>query len=138
MSALRLLERLRLQQKHPDHRGTIDEERVVQSVIEYVSKILNTRRGSTVLNENFGIPDFTNNGEGFSRDDIPMMETEIAEFISRYEPRLKNIQVSFLDDPASPLQIAFTMNAELYMTKDTMPIHLVTRMDPLGKVTVSQ
>ena len=61
-----------------------DIEEILKSVLNYVSRILNTRRGSALIDPDFGIPDFTGNGNGISHDKIPEMEREIEKFITRY------------------------------------------------------
>ena len=139
MAGLRFLERLRQMQKDPERRLAMSPEEVLKSVTRYVTKILNTRKGSTVIDDNFGIPDFTSAGLSFSKEDMPRVEKEISAFIERCEPRLHHVQVQFLPDNDAPLQMVFSLNAELrYAGDDIFPVHLVTRVDPLGKVTVSQ
>ena len=139
MAGLRFLERLRQMQRNPERRVAAAPEEVLQSVTDYVGKILNTRKGSTVLDEDFGIPDFTSAGLAFSKEDMPRVEKEISAFIERCEPRLHHVEVQFSPDSDAPLQMVFSLNAELrYAGDDVFPVHLVTRVDPLGKVTVSQ
>ena len=139
MGGIRFLERLRQMQRDPALRMAASPEEVLHSVANYVGKILNTRKGSTVLDENFGIPDFTNAGLAFSKEDMPRVEHDIATFIERCEPRLKHVEVHFTPDQTTPFQMVFSLNAQLhYSGEDVFPVHLVTRVDPLGKVTVSQ
>ena len=139
MAGLRFLERLRQMQRAPERRLAASPEDVLQSVIDYVGKILNTRKGSTVLDADFGIPDFTSAGLAFSKEDMPRVEQEIATFIERCEPRLVHVEVRFTPDSDAPSQMVFSLNAELrYAGDEVFPVHLVTRVDPLGKVTVSQ
>ncbi|MBQ7738958.1 MAG: type VI secretion system baseplate subunit TssE [Desulfovibrionaceae bacterium] len=138
MAGIRFLERLRYHAQHPDLRLAPSAEEILRSIIDYVSKILNTRKGSTVIDEDFGIPDFTSAGTSFSKEDMPLVEEEIAKFVERYEPRLKNVKVNFTPDKDSPLLMVFSLNAELSIgTDDHVAVHFVTRVDPLGKVTVS-
>ncbi|MCR4666832.1 MAG: type VI secretion system baseplate subunit TssE [Desulfovibrio sp.] len=138
MAGLRFLERLREMQRDPERRVAATPDEILQSVTQYVGKILNTRKGSALIDEEFGIPDFTSAGISFSNEDMPEIEREIAAFIERYEPRLKNVSVHFTPESGAPLQMVFSLNAELCCgTNDVFPVHLVTRVDPLGKVTVS-
>ncbi|MDR2165303.1 MAG: GPW/gp25 family protein, partial [Zoogloeaceae bacterium] len=65
------------------------EERLLQSICDYVSRLLNSRQGSTLLDPAFGMPDFIHSGAGFSPDDEPVLRREIVDFVSRYEPRLE-------------------------------------------------
>ena len=139
MAGLRFLERLRRMQHEKDWRDSAEVEDVLQSVIDYVTKILNTRQGSTVLGDAFGIPDFTSTGVNFTSEDIPRLEREIAAFIEHCEPRLCHVTVHFTPDASSPLQMSFSLNAELKLGgSGLLPVQFVTRVNPLGKVTVSR
>ena len=138
MAGLRFLERLRKMQKDPNLHVAPTLDEVLASVTDYVSKILNTRKGSTVLDKNFGIPDFTSIGLSFSEGDMPVFEKEIASFVERCEPRLSNVSVRFLPEEGALFMIVFSLNAQLRFHQDELfPVHFVTRVDPLGKVTVS-
>ena len=139
MAGLRFLERLRRLNRDPELRVSEEPEDVLQSVIDYVGKILNTRQGSTVLDDAFGIPDFTSMGVNFTSEDMPRIEREIAAFVERCEPRLHHVRVHFTPDPGTPLQMLFDLNADLrFGDGSPLPVHLVTRVDPMGKVTVSR
>ncbi|MEG2140159.1 MAG: type VI secretion system baseplate subunit TssE, partial [Bilophila sp.] len=70
-----------------------DAQDVLASVVAHIANILNTRQGSTLLDEELGIPDFTSMGMQFTNDDIPRIERSIALLLARYEPRLADVQV---------------------------------------------
>lgn len=139
MSSIRFLERLRAMRHDPERGGFEEPSEVLRSVIGHVGKLLNTRRGSSVLDEEFGIPDFTGFGVSYSRDDVPRLEKEIARFIERCEPRLRNVKVSYAPDPSAPLSVNFILDAGLVLSgTDTLPVKLMTRINPSGKVSVSE
>lgn len=138
MAGLRFLERLRRAQGEAGRRGSEAPEEVLASVADYVGKILNTRQGSTVLAEDFGIPDFTSQGLAFTNEDIPRLEREIAAFVERCEPRLRHVAVRFAPGEGAPLRMTFDLEGELNLGREgPLPVHFVTRVDPMGQVTVS-
>lgn len=138
MAGLRFLEKLQNMQKKKKLPDDELANAVVKSVIGYVGKILNTRRGSTVLGNDFGIPDFTGMGVSFSADDIPHLENEIATFIERCEPRLKQVSVTFSPDKHAHFQMQFLLSANLDLgINDYLPVHFTTKIEPSGKVQVS-
>ena len=138
VSSIRFLERLRAMQQGSERANFEDVNEVLRSVIGYVSKLLNTRRGSSVLDEEFGIPDFTGFGVSYSRDDIPRIEKEIARFIERCEPRLRDVKITYSPDPNEPFSINFVLDAKLVLTgTDVLPVKLTTRINPSGKVSVT-
>lgn len=125
--------------QHGSERANFEDvNEVLRSVIGYVSKLLNTRRGSSVLDEEFGIPDFTGFGVSYSRDDIPRIEKEIARFIERCEPRLRDVKITYSPDTNEPFSINFVLDAKLVLTgTDVLPVKLTTRINPSGKVSVT-
>lgn len=125
--------------QHGSERANFEDvNEVLRSVIGYVSKLLNTRRGSSVLDEEFGIPDFTGFGVSYNRDDIPRIEKEIARFIERCEPRLRDVKITYSPDPNEPFSINFILDAKLVLAgTDVLPVKLTTRINPSGKVSVT-
>ncbi len=137
MSGIRLLERLRAINNNPDFRDQDDPQDVLHSVIGYVTSLLNTRQGSTLLDKELGIPDFTSMGSVFTNDDIPRIEKSIADILMRYEPRLSNVSVKLMPESIASTQMVFALQARLRLTQsETMPILLMTRVTPQGKVSV--
>lgn len=138
MANIRFLERLKAVQRGEDRSGFNDINAVLRSVVAHVGKLLNTRKGSCVLDDEFGIPDFTSIGVSYSRDDIPQIEREIAQFVERCEPRLSGVKVTYAPDPAEPFSVNFILDAGLIIAaNETLPIKLMTRINPSGKVSVS-
>ena len=125
--------------QHGSERANFEDvNEVLRSVIVYVSKLLNTRRGSSVLDEEFGIPDFTGFGVSYNRDDIPRIAKDIARFIERCEPRLRDVKIAYAPDPNEPFSINFVLDAKLVLTgTDALPVKLMTRINSSGKVSVT-
>ena len=115
-----------------------DVNEVLRSVMGYVSKLLNTRRGSSVLDEEFGIPDFTGFGVSYGREDIPRVEKEISIFIERCEPRLRDVKVTYSPDPTEPFSINFILEAKLLLSgTDVLPVKMMTHINSSGRVVVT-
>ena len=114
-----------------------DIEEILKSVLNYVSRILNTRRGSALIDPDFGIPDFTGNGNGISHDKIPEIEREIEKFITRYEPRLHDVEVSFIQQEFESFEMKFNLRAKLIVGDENgFPVAIITELAPNGQVSV--
>lgn len=137
MSRLRFLERLRHAHARGEERNSVDAGDIIQSVTNHLSRMLNTRQGNTVLDQTFGMPDFSALGSGFSATDLPRIEHELSAFISRCEPRLQQVRVRHVPNPAQPLQLAFLLDAELITDAQAIPIHWTTLVEPSGHVVIS-
>lgn len=137
MSRLRFLERLRHARQQGDERNTVETTDIIQSVTNHLSRILNTRQGNTVLAQDFGMPDFSALGASFSTTELPRIERELSAFISRCEPRLKQVHIRYAPDPNQPLQLAFFLDAELALEEETVRIHWTTLVEPSGRVIIN-
>lgn len=137
MSRLRFLERLRHAQIRGEERNSLDTGDIIQSVTNHLSRMLNTRQGNTVLDQSFGMPDFSALGSSFSAQDLPRIEHELAAFISRCEPRLRHVRVRHAQDANQPLRLAFFLDAELMTDAQAIPIHWTTLVEPSGHVVIT-
>ena len=137
MSRLRFLERLRRAHLQGDERNAVETEDIVQSVTEHLSRILNTRQGNTVLDQNFGMPDFSALGASFTTSELPHIEKELSVFIAHCEPRLRHVHLRHAPDTEQPLQLTFLLDAELILDNRTIPIHWTTCVEPSGHVVIS-
>lgn len=134
----RLLERIREMEKHPELRGNPDPEVVVKSVMDHLRKILNTKQGTAPIDDDFGVPDFTNLGSTFGQDTIPDIQRSIADVVRKYEPRLKGVNVTYIPQSQDVLQVAFKLEAVIQTEQREVPVVFETVIDPDGKVSVKE
>jgi type VI secretion system protein len=71
----------------------IDISEVLESVRDDLEKLLNTRRGTVLIDQNFGLPDFIHLINGYSAPDLDEIERDILYQVCSYERRLKNLKV---------------------------------------------
>lgn len=118
----RLLERIREWERHPEMRGNPGSEVIVASILRHLSLILNTKQGTALIDEDFGVPDFTNLGSTFGQDTIPDIQHSIAEVVRKYEPRLSGVNVTFLPQSDDVLQVAFKLEALIHGDARDLPV----------------
>lgn len=133
----RLLERIRNLERDPERRVVKNVSREVESVIGYLQRLLNTRQGSSPIEEDFGIPDFTNvPGETIS-DTARDMERTIRQVIQKFEPRLANVRVSFVPQKDELMSLRFKIEASLGREKG-VPVAFETVVSSEGRVKISE
>lgn len=111
--------------------------REVESVIGYLQRLLNTRQGSSPIEDDFGIPDFTNvPGETIS-DTARDMERTIRQVIQKFEPRLANVRVTFVPQKDELMSLRFKIEASLGREKG-VPVAFETVVSSEGRVKVSE
>jgi predicted component of type VI protein secretion system len=82
------------------------------------------------------MPDFIHSGAGFSPDDEPVLRREIVDFVSRYEPRLEDVRVTFAPRQEGLATLAFSITARLRGDTSGVPVRLYSNVTPQGKVRV--
>ena len=130
----RLLERIRRWEKEPPGRGREDPRKVIDSVVQHLQRLLNTRQGNVPIAPQYGIPDFMHVLQGGPEASLEM-ESVLRAVIEAYEPRLTGVRVTYM--PADPglAPLRFHIQAKLKM--DAKPVTLETLMGPDGHVNVS-
>jgi type VI secretion system protein len=101
--------------------------------------MLNTRQGSVLIADDYGMPDFTN----FPVDDLSKtaaeMEQIIAGMIRKYEPRLHGVRIHFDPTPGDMHSLRFRLEAQMIdpLNRDrTVPIGVETIVTTEGKVRI--
>jgi type VI secretion system protein len=119
-----------LQRLGTDRRG-VDE---FQSIMEHIQMLLNTREGSSPINPDFGLPDFTDMVHMLP-DGLHALQNEIRDVILKYEPRLLKVKVRFV-----PSDDAFVLRFDISARRndsDKTPFHVRTTMLPGNRFRVS-
>ncbi|GAB5096932.1 type VI secretion system baseplate subunit TssE [Caballeronia sp. LP006] len=136
MRERRLLERISGWEQGAVRTNETSTEVLVRSVMEHLSRILNTRQGSVQLDPQFGVPDFTNIAGGLEGGSTGEIEEEIQRMVSRYEPRVLNPKVHLLSDRSDVMSIRFSLDGTLAVNDREIPLRLSTTVNSDGRVTV--
>ncbi|MBM4349622.1 MAG: type VI secretion system baseplate subunit TssE [Deltaproteobacteria bacterium] len=141
----RLLERLQIWEKNPTRRAKEDPRRIVDSVVRHLRRILNTKQGNVPIADDYGTPDFTDFFLTLPKTESdPKREIEkaIRLAIQKYEPRLKGVRVSLIDQEEAgadlhtdPLTIRFQITGRLASESKTQ-VFLETTVDNEGKINI--
>lgn len=138
MEGKRLMERIRDMEKNPTRRGDSEVAPLQESILRHLQSILNTRQGSAIIGQEFGVPDFSALIASSNPSDIVLIERGIEEVIRRYERRLKNVGVHFHPDPKQPTSLAFRMEGELVGGREDAPLRFVTVLSSTGQITIKK
>ncbi len=136
MRERRLIERISAWEQGARLTNQTETEALVRSVMEHLSRILNTRQGSVQLDSQFGVPDFTNMAFGLEGGSMRDMEEEIQRMVSRYEPRVRGPRVRMQRETSDVLSIRFTLEGVIEANDRDIPLRLSTTVNSDGRVTV--
>ena len=133
------MERIRRLETGSAQRAARDISGGLRSVIRNLSNMLNTRQGSVMIADDYGMPDFTN----FPVDDLIKTAAEIEriieDMIKKYEPRLRGVRVHFDPKPDDMHSLRFRLEADMADPLErgrTVPIGLETIVTTEGKVRI--
>jgi type VI secretion system protein len=88
-----------------------EDEKLRRSIVENLKLILHTRQGSVLHLPDFGLPDIRQ--IYFEEGTIDSIPKQIAETITKYEPRLTNVQVTTTDFDEKNLRISLKVAARI-------------------------
>jgi type VI secretion system protein len=124
----------RLADPRPDAVRTTqqNERQIVASVLDHLTKMLNTRRGNAPVAADYGIPDIVDLVHSFP-DAIRIMEQAIRATIDKYEPRLTNVRVRHSGVEDDVFCLHFEVTATLV---SGYSVWFETRLESNGEVEV--
>ncbi|WP_165067347.1 type VI secretion system baseplate subunit TssE [Desulfovibrio sp. ZJ200] len=137
MDGSRLLERIMAAERgrrlSPEADGP---ETLLASVGVYLSRLLNTRQGSTPAAPELGLPDITHFVQAAGGERMRDLEEMMAAVISRYEPRLRDVEVRHSPEAGAPFTLAFTLSGKVRRNDTLLPVVFETLLRPDGRIEV--
>jgi type VI secretion system protein len=135
----RLIERIRNLERSTARGGEKDASRVVNSIINHLQRLLNSRQGSVDIAADYGMPDFTSLLGDDLNEQSKKISDIIREMIEKYEPRLNKVQVIFVPVKDEVLSLRFKLQAEIVHVRDEkVYVELETVISSEGKIRVSR
>lgn len=135
MSERRLLERISLlenggREGYEPQRNVLEE-----SVTRYLVRILNTRQETALIDPKFGLPDLSNlGGGGLESGTIQPIAEQITGMVRRYEPRLKDVLVTFDQLDSSQMQVRFNISGNIEVNGGRLGLSLGCELAGNGKI----
>ena len=130
----RLLERLASTEQQPLRRTGDDAGRLIDSIMDNLRCILNTRQGNVPIAPDFGTPDYMNFLQSYP-ESVRDIELSIRRTVEHYEPRLESVQVEFLPLVNETLALHFRITARL-RSNDSRAVRFETVVGAGGRVSV--
>ena len=131
----RLFDRIRKRDGSSGNFRRQSNARQVDSIIEHLHKMLNTKQGTTLMDKHYGMPDFTELAALFP-DSIRDVEKTISDTIERYEPRLSQVKVHFVFQDHQSLVLCFHIQAVMALEHEDIAIQFESSIDASGKTVI--
>ena len=140
MGETRLLERIReMTAEQGQRKGKAkDKPSLESSVLAHLSKLLNTRQGSTIISPDFGVPDLAAMTTSPSAENVARIESILASVVERFEPRLTNVKVVFSPSDDDPLKMSFSLQGTLAGQEADATVFFQTVLSPSGRISIQR
>ena len=140
MSGTRLLERIREMTAEQGQRKdkAKDKPSLERSVLAHLTKLLNTRQGSTIISPDFGVPDLAAMTTSPSAENVARIESILASVVERFEPRLTGVKVAFSPSDDDPLKMSFSLQGTLAGQVSDAAVFFQTVLSPSGRISIQR
>lgn len=132
---LTILERLRQGRAATATSAVEDVDLLLRSIEGNLGRLLNSREGSAVARPDYGMPPPSEIVHAFPRA-VTRVQRHVKELLERFEPRLRDVEVTHLENEQDKLSLQFTIQARLATSPSAMWVSLSLRFDPSGRVTL--
>ncbi|NGR07752.1 type VI secretion system baseplate subunit TssE [bacterium SGD-2] len=136
MNECRLLERLSALGTDTAQAQVSRAEMLINSILNHLQRILNTRQGSVPIDPEFGVPDFTNLAGSFSSGTTEQIMQDMSRMIQQYEPRLRQPRITFSSNQDEVLSLAFSISGTVSIDDRDIPVRLTSQVASNGKVSL--
>jgi type VI secretion system protein len=114
---------------------TENTQQLADSILRHLQRMLNTRQGHVLTQPEYGIPDVTEFIQTLP-DMVNEVRSAIRNSIEKFEPRLRNVEVSFVPSEGAGLSLRFEITAELVTEKEDASVWFETSVSPSGHIDV--
>ncbi len=134
----RLLKRI----KHWGESGAIsaseiDVNEMMESVRDDLEKLFNTRRGTVLIDEDYGLPDFTHLMNGYAVPDVDEIERNLLYLVRQYETRLNTVSLAYQEPGKSSMGLKFALSAMFHHKNQDLNLVTQIQFNDNGSISVS-
>lgn len=135
---LRLLKRI----KNWEESGEVsasdaDVNEVMESVRDDLEKLFNTRRGTVLIDPEYGLPDFTHLMNGYSAPDVDEIIMALQFQVKEFETRLSGALVSPAESKSAGNQLKFNLTAQFSHRNQALSLSTNIVVNDNGSIAVS-
>lgn len=137
MSKERLLKRIRYWGRGQGERvSRLEAGEFRMSVLADLSLLYNTQKGTVLISDDLGVPDFASLLNRFGPQEADLITRSLREVTEKYEPRMKNVRVSFLPREDEYDSLRFAVAGSLEFRGQELPIEFSALVQGNGTVTI--
>ena len=133
----RLLKRMsKWEQTEVVEHDDLDVNTLIDSIRDDLGKLYNTKRGTVLIDEKFGLPDFSHMLNGYSAPDTGAILQQLHLLTKQYETRLNAINVKFVEQSKYPGKLQFQVSAKFNYKDQEVPFSAFALLSDDGSVSI--
>lgn len=116
---------------------TVEEntQELADSVLRHLRKMLNTRQGHSLTQPEYGMPDVTEFIQNLP-EMVDVVQRGIRNSIEKFEPRLREVTVTYVPSQDIAASLRFEITAELATDRDEASVWFETAVTPTGQIEI--
>ena len=108
----------------------------MDAIQKHLQMMLNSRHGNSSTVPDFGTSDFSDLYRGY--DSVETLQRQIRESIRRYEPRLVDVEVTFVPREDDAARVHFEVIGSILSEDGETPALFRTVLNGAGEITVKR
>jgi type VI secretion system protein len=110
---------------------------IMESLCDDLEKLLNTRRGTVLVDLDYGLPDFTHLKNSYAVPDVDEIGHSLVQQVRKYETRLESINLEYQQPDKGSGSIRFVLNAMFKHKKQDLNFVANIQLNDDSSVNVS-
>lgn len=120
-----------------DESYDMDVNALVDSIKDDLEKLYNTKRGTVLIDDNFGMPDFSHMLNGYTAPDVGSILKQLHLQTKKYETRLQAVRVTYVEQNKFPGKLQFQISAEIKIKEQVIPFSVNALLSDDGSVNLN-
>lgn len=115
-----------------------DANELMSSMQDDLEKMFNTRRGTVLIDDEYGLPDFSYLMNGYDAPDTEQIKQSIMDTIRKYDKRLQGIGVRDNTESTTQDALGFVITAVMRHKNQDLPFRLNALIRGDGSIDLSR
>ena len=115
-----------------------DVNEIMLSIQDDLEKLLNTRLGTVLIDESYGLPDFSDLFNVYAAPDVESIRLSLISLIKNYEPRLNSVNIVHNDANKSSSSLMFTLSSHFEYKNQKLPFSINANLHDDGSIVLGR
>jgi len=116
----------------------VDINELTLSLQDDIEKLLNTRLGTVLISDDYGVPDFSDVFNGYGAPDVESIRLSIISLLKKYEPRLNAINVVHNEPTKKDTGLVFTLSSHFEYKNQKLPFSINASLHDDGSIALGR